>query len=361
MFSHVTTYHLIGLAVTKAVSHDRPMEGSKALMINSSQKSITSHSILSPTRELILGLTFLVVTCGFQSAGCTGGTDSGSVTDASDSSLQDSEVEVRAITLASGLVVDVRGPSTALDELPETATGEQLCEDFPISLTATFDASGTPMHYAATASWHELVGVETLPPIPPPIEAVAGYIQPIFPNYDIPGVGRFGGVSSNPIAVFPVALAEMPGTLPQVLAVFHHDTGVPMAIFNHGAEGPYMAFPSTWQPASSLTDSPSMPIWARYIEGQETLDQCNGHSEAIASIMDLSVVEDLATCGVIMAWPYSLPDPNIGSENGTECVTPSAGFGVTLSPVLRNPWGALACPRPADSEIEYVCFGQAGT
>lgn len=288
--------------------------------------------------------------------------DARSISDARDQPTEDANssaiIKVRSITLASGLVVDVRGPEDALDGLPETVTGAQLCEQFSLSLTATFDENRMPLKIGATAAWHALIGETSEPPFPPPSASLTDYLQPLFPNYTIPIEPLLGGVSSNPIAVFPLKLTESAGPLPQVFAIFHHDTGVPMAVFNHSPEGPYLAFPSTWQDATNGV-TPNTEVSSRYIEGAKSLAQCDGYAEVITKTMKLSGIQDLATCGDIMAWAYSRPSREIGSENGTECVTPSQGFGVTLSPVIMNSWGTLECPRPPEAQFEYVCFSSS--
>jgi hypothetical protein len=129
-----------------------------------------------------------------------------------------------------------------------------------------------------------------------------------------------------------------------------------MAVFRQSTAGEFKAFPRTWQDAQSITGGPSVEVSARYIEGEESLAQCDGYSEVIAATMNLAVVEELASCGDLMAWPYSLPDPSATDFGGPACVGSTRGFGVTLSPLTDNPWGSVACPRPADSPFAYACF-----
>jgi hypothetical protein len=268
-------------------------------------------------------------------------------------------LEVRTVVLTSGLAVDVRGPAAELDRLPDPVSAAQLCEEYAVSLTAIFDESLAPKKVAASAVWRELVGKEALPPFPPDFDALREYLAPLFPSYVLPNnLRKFGGFSSNPIAVFPVPLVEDAYPLPQALVAFSHDTVFPMAVFNHSPEGPYLAFPSTWMDIPVNDAGATKTVWSRYIDGQDDLDQCAPYTEAIAKTMRLSVVDELATCGDLMARPYSLPDPSVGGLSGSECVTPSRGVAVTLSPVLVNGWGTIDCPRPPEARFDYVCFGQ---
>ncbi len=133
----------------------------------------------------------------------------------------------------------------------------------------------------------------------------------------------------------------------------------PMAVFNYTSVGVHKAFPRTWHDAASAAGGPGVEVFSRYVEGPESLAQCDGYAEVITKTMNLSVVEELATCGVIMAWPYSLNEPAAGRANGLECVTPAQGFGVTLSPLTKDPLGDVACPRPAETDFNHVCFGQS--
>ncbi len=297
------------------------------------------------TRNQVASIGLLTTGLAMMALGCSAENDS--ISDGSD-------LEVQTITLASGLVVDVRGPKDTIDALPETPTGAQLCEEFSIALTVTFDERQTAQKYAATAVWNNVVGDGWIAELP--FGELAGYLAPVFPAYDLPGEGRFGGVASNPIAVFPIALSNTTDPLPEALAIFHRETGVPMAVFNHSSEGPYLAFPSTWQDAENLVGTPSTEVISRYIEGPESLAQCEGYAEVIDATMKLSVVEDLATCGAIMAWPYSLPDVTVRS--GTECVVPNTGYGVTLAPASS---GRYPCPVPADAPFEWSCFSSGGS
>lgn len=285
---------------------------------------------------------------------CSATEDSANHSDAGFAPNPSSSIELRAIELASGLTVDVFAPAAAFDSLPESPTASQLCEDFILSITATFDENQEPVSYAASATWRPMEGTSD----PSLVQGLAGYLAPLFPDFDIPTDRRFGGVESNPIAVFPIALSSPDTQFPEALAIFHHRTKAPMALFNHSPMGQYRAFPRTWHDAAGAAGGPSVEVWSRYIEGAESLAQCDGYSEVIAKTMNLSVVEELASCGDLMAWPYSLPDPTVGSDTQASCLMSPHGFGVTLSPLTDNPWGTIACPRPAEAQFTYACFGQ---
>ena len=132
-----------------------------------------------------------------------------------------------------------------------------------------------------------------------------------------------------------------------------------MAVFSNSAVGEQKVFPRTWNDAANAVGRPSVQVWSRYIEGAQSLANCDGYAEVIAKTMDLSVVEELMTCGELMVWPYSLSDPALGSEINGSCMTPSQGYGVTLSPLSGLPLGTYPCPRPADSQGYYACFSQS--
>ena len=293
--------------------------------------------------------------------GCTGGSGAEIRFDSGLAPNPTASIELRSVELVSGLVVDVFGPSEAFDGLPNSPTAAQLCEDFTISLTAIFDQNQEPVAYAASATWRPMEGTSD----PSLSQGLVGYLAPIFPDYEIPSQQNFGGVESNPIAITNLALTS--GNTgndqhPDAQAVYHYRTRAPMAVFNHTSSGEHRAFPRTWHDAAGAAAGPGVEVWSRYIEGAEMLAQCDGYSEVIAKTMNLSVVEDLATCGDIMAWPYSVAAPTTDMANGLQCLTPAQGFGVTLSPLTRNDFGTtVECPRPPEAQFEYICFGQSGS
>ena len=267
--------------------------------------------------------------------------------------------QLQTLTLVSGLVVDVQGPQSALDVLPATPSAAELCENFSLSITTTFGSDHQPLKHAATAISDDFAEPAMNPAA---LDHLAALWQSLFPESDVDSWSVLGGFAINPFSVFPVQLtsASTPYFLgvAQLQSVFsdsEHQSRAPLAVFSYDDQGSHYAYPSVWQDAASPTSAPNVQVWSRVMD-PENLLSCPGYSEAMATLMDLPHIEDLANCGDIMAVVYSLPEPDDIMGNGAACLPSPAGFGVTLSPLLRNDWQVLDCPRPASSTTAYTCF-----
>tara|TARA_R110002096_G_scaffold401386_4_gene598239 strand:+ start:335 stop:1285 length:951 start_codon:yes stop_codon:yes gene_type:complete len=266
---------------------------------------------------------------------------------------------LQTLTLASGLVVDVQGPQSAIEVLPTTPSSADLCENFSLSITTTFDSGHVPLKYAATAVSNQFAEPAMNPAA---LAHLAALWQSLFPESDVDSWSVLGGFAINPFSVFPVQLTS--ASTPYFLGVSHLQTEItdsayqaraPLAVFSYDDQGSHYAYPSVWQDAASPTSAPNVQVWSRVMD-PENLLACPGYSEAMETLMDLPHIEDLATCGDIMAVVYSLPETDAIMGNGAACLPSPAGFGVTLSPLLRNDWQALDCPRPASASDAYTCF-----
>lgn len=59
-----------------------------------------------------------------------------------------------------------------------------------------------------------------------------------------------------------------------------------------------------------------------------------------------------------MVVPFGLAD-GVEPRGGWFCNW-GAGYGVTFSPLYKNPWGDMSCPR-VQAEYEYACFSREDT